>query len=395
MKVLKFLIFITVILSIIYPVGAYLCIIPILMLLLYMDKFERIIKTKNQSKSILLILTSLFLSTIFSSDIAFSICFNLILFLNLLLGSTIYRFLDYNDLKNMYKVMSYTCFVVCVFSIYQFVTGDVLKISSWVDYTSYGSITRVYSTFQNPNIFAGYTVLNLCFFITYYLFQQKNRTILTKVIIVLLSISLVLTYSRGAFISLCILIIFIFTLKKDKRLLRYLTFMLVFFYVFNTFSSMNRASIVSISTDSSSIYRIEIWKSAISIFLKSPLYGNGVGTLWYYLSLESDKLYKYVFHAHNIYLHIIGEAGIIGLFTFFYVVKIEIVKVLCTWKSNKHNQLGGVALGLIGTIVVTLVHGMFDGLVFIPSYSLIFVIYFSMYKALCYNCKFNNLKVMV
>jgi O-antigen ligase len=168
--------------------------------------------------------------------------------------------------------------------------------------------------------------------------------------------------------------------------------MILLYYGYNFFENTSRTDISTLVLDSSSLYRFEIWRASWDLFKESVLFGNGPGSVSKLLSYSSDKLKGYIFHSHNITLHLLAETGIFGLLAFCALVLSAVRKFRCFWKEYKHSDNSYVAIGFIAALTAMLVHGMVDCAVFIPSRSLIFLVYLSLFPALCIN-SYNKLKI--
>ncbi|MFZ5352173.1 MAG: O-antigen ligase family protein [Bacillota bacterium] len=379
-KLTRILLYIVVIMSVLFSPAAYLGILPILMLLIYQEKHQQLIEMFLKNKPIMIICLCIALSTFFSKEPLFSIAADVILFLLIAFWLILVFVVSPGRLDSLYRLLSIICFAVCIFGIYQVFSGDTEGLKSWVDQNSFGSLKRIYSTLQNPNIFAGYIVINLCFFISKYIHNDRLKDALLVPNILLLSACLILTYSRGGFISFCIAMSLLLIFKRNKALVLYMAVMVAAFYLYNSLGNINRAELDAIYKDSSNTYRIEIWRAAIQIFVQNPITGHGVGTLWYHLSTYSAKLYKYVIHAHSIYLHVAAELGVIGLGAFLYFAVIEFFGALKLWINNETDKNRYIFMGYLCSLTAIMAHGVFDAVIFIPSLSMIFISYFSLYK---------------
>ena len=110
------------------------------------------------------------------------------------------------------------------------------------------------------------------------------------------------------------------------------------------------------------VERMAHWESAAMMFAAHPLLGVGIGNYAavypaYALPNWSDPLG----HAHNYYLNVAAEAGIVGLIAYLFLWASAFwqgwraVRVTSGWQR-------GVAAGLLGMIVALSVHNGFDDL---------------------------------
>lgn len=194
---------------------------------------------------------------------------------------------------------------------------------------------RVYGTFGQPNPYAGYINIPLSIALALLLLGSSWLTrILAGLAAVLLAITVYLTQSRGAEIALVSALIFIVIvgmphLRKPIALLALavVCFLQLFFagwiptYVLRPVFKLlgtEQISFVAPSTqDYSTAERLAHWIAGIRMFLTHPLTGVGIGNYpdaypSYYLTIFVNSLG----HAHNYYINIAAETGVIGLAAF-------------------------------------------------------------------------------
>jgi putative inorganic carbon (hco3(-)) transporter len=232
---------------------------------------------------------------------------------------------------------------------------------------------------RNPNIFATYLTFNICYAGAYFI--KKGGGFYTAANIMLSSICLILTYSRGGFIAFIAAMIVIIIISKEIKAGVYLAFMILLYYGFNSLESTNRIDLSTIAVDGSSLYRLEIWKASWDLFKENVIFGSGLGSVSKLLSFSSDKLKGFIFHAHNIPLHLLAETGIVGFTVFLALVLSGIRKFISFWKEHKNSGYSYIAIGFIAALTAMIVHGLVDCVIFIPSRSLIFLIYLALFPA--------------
>ncbi|OLB98570.1 MAG: putative O-glycosylation ligase, exosortase A system-associated [Candidatus Rokubacteria bacterium 13_1_40CM_68_15] len=123
------------------------------------------------------------------------------------------------------------------------------------------------------------------------------------------------TYSRGGFIGLCVVLIFLFTRARAKALslgVLLLAGVLAAFVVPETFFS-RIGTIASYEQDQSAQARLKAWTLATQIALDSPIFGGG------FRVFEQDVWDQYfpgterAIVAHSIYFQTLAEHGFVGL----------------------------------------------------------------------------------
>lgn len=110
------------------------------------------------------------------------------------------------------------------------------------------------------------------------------------------------------------------------------------------------------------IERFAHWQAAVEMARLSPWIGVGLGN--YEAAYPTVRLLAWEFplgHAHNYYLNVLGETGIIGLCT--YLIMWATIFMI-TWRARRHpNPLSSAAAaGLLGTWAYIAVHSLTDQL---------------------------------
>ncbi|MEO8612076.1 MAG: O-antigen ligase family protein [Chloroflexota bacterium] len=108
--------------------------------------------------------------------------------------------------------------------------------------------------------------------------------------------------------------------------------------------------------------RLAHWQAALNMATAHPLLGVGFGN--YEIVYPDYRLVNWpepLGHAHNYYLNMLAEAGIIGLLVYG---KVWIGIMALSWRGRKHPDILSrfVIIGLLGTWVYLAVHSFFDNL---------------------------------
>ena len=157
-----------------------------------------------------------------------------------------------------------------------------------------------------------------------------NSVMLRIVFSSIIVISILLTFSRSAY--LCVAALVLFYSIRSGHFLRYsvligcVAILLIFTdnpisdRLFYTFESGN----VGKYDDSTSL-RFQIWDYALSKFSENPVFGVGFGKGPFFDTLLDAKYSNSILYAHNYYITQLYQLGIIGfslsLLTFFYMAK--------------------------------------------------------------------------
>ncbi len=178
---------------------------------------------------------------------------------------------------------------------------------------------RVYSIFDNPNTFAQVLLLLLplvlALVITAKHWQWK---VIAAGIFCVGGMAMAMTYSRAAWVGLaCSMAVFVF-LWKPKLLPAFIA-LCVLAVPFLPATVLNRILTITNTADSSTSSRVSLYRAAIEVIKRSPLTGAGLGTAATQEYIREFNLYhdKAPFvHAHNFYLEVWIQTGLLGVCSF-------------------------------------------------------------------------------
>ena len=205
---------------------------------------------------------------------------------------------------------------VSAYGICQYLFGWGYQSSAWVDSDMFSSIGfRVTATLQNPNMLGQYLVLMIpvggakllsC--------KTWPERIFYFASCGLMCICMILTFSRGAWLGL-VFAAAIFFVLLDPRLIMLAPFALVALYFVLPETVISRFTSIGNLKDNSTSYRVYIWLGTLAM-LKDGYWLCGVG--------PGEAAFNQVYpaysyntivapHAHNLFLQIVCDAGIVAL----------------------------------------------------------------------------------
>jgi putative inorganic carbon (hco3(-)) transporter len=224
---------------------------------------------------------------------------------------------------------------------------------------------RAFATFVTPNILGGY----LAMIIPLALIHKKSVWLIS-----LFSVALILSKSLGAGLSIFLAFILYFYLRKGLNKKR-LPFLLVVLAMFSAvlISRMN-AQKPHLLPSFSTLMRLDYWRQTLKIIQASPLVGVGIGNF--------DLTYSR--YAHNSYLQIWAEMGILGLASVLWLVFVVFQKGLETIRNVLYKKQ---AAALITAAAVFLIHNLLDFSFFLPEVAFIWWLILGMCAAERYQPK--------
>ena len=253
--------------------------------------------------------------------------------------------------------------VSAVIGVVQIFTGS-LELS-WLDTEMFSDINvRITATFDNPNVYATYLLLAIPFSLAFLIAKGERSKTPHIVGFVLLSVCMIETWSRGAWLGILVSLV-LFFLVYTRRSVAYLMLggavlpvasLLIPESVVNRFLSIGSAS------DSSATYRISAWRGVGRMLQENWFGGIGVGESAFsavypafsYAGIQAIR------HTHNLYLQILSETGIVGLVVFLLIVILFVQNCFeYLYRMRKGTDNGIVVAGL-SSVVAVLIMGLTD-----------------------------------
>jgi O-antigen ligase len=223
------------------------------------------------------------------------------------------------ELKRLCAGAGFAVLVSSLYGVYQRIQGVEVNIS-YVDLTlNEGMPGRVESFFDNPNTFAEVLILLLPLVVALVLCARHWWSRLAAGAIFAVGVAaLGMTYSRASWVgAACVAVVFVFLWKP--KLLPAFAAVCVLCVPLLPDSIWNRMLTIGSAPDSTAASRIPLYEAALAVIAKSPVSGAGLGTAAVQSYIKEYNLYHgeapYV-HAHNIYLELWVEAGVLGFLGF-------------------------------------------------------------------------------
>lgn len=271
--------------------------------------------------------------------------------------------------KDFLKALIAAAFIPLLMGVYQFFSKTGLDID--------GVANRIYGTFAHPNILATFALLLLMVLVNEIIIVknngQNNHSTLFKWSGLFLLTIIALTYTRIAWIGTLILFIIIGVVYYKKTFVYILAgtaLLYGLFFPFNTFLISNfnvnlqSISIISRLTarneDSDSIkWRTDVANKVIPLFTKKPILGYGYGSFPKVWDDNKDvtNIWDNTSEAHNDYIKIAFESGIIGLILFLGIFISLLYNQISFGVKNKW-----INIVFIASIIIYLVLSLSDNM---------------------------------
>ncbi len=216
-----------------------------------------------------------------------------------------------------------------------------------------GHIHRISAVFSHPNYFGtvAATVIVIC---AYKVLTSEENKVYFCFIAAANIVSLYLCKSMFAFIEVFIgILVLLAVLKKKKLLALWLSaavFMGAMIFIFRV-GLIPRLSDVEITVR----LRQNIWRLAIDQIKSDPFFGHGFMSFNYLFDTTIRS--RQVAHAHNIYLDMLLNFGLVGSALFLVYFARYYLAVVLAWVRDKRNVSAALILAVTAA---NLVHGATD-----------------------------------
>ena len=288
----------------------------------------------------------------------------------------------FKEPKNIHRFIWLYISALCIVCIYTIIhhaqfgfDGDS---AHWVmtpfynDHTAYGAALAIY----------------LILALTYVFLPgiKKSRRLLIIGVVVLLSVALMLSNCRAAWLSIvaamAVLICVLLRIKFRWIATAFVLLIGLFFAFQNQIIDAleknnqdasgdlveNIQSITNISTDASNLERINRWQSAFRLFKERPVFGWGPGTYQFvYAPYQMSKEKTIIStnagdggNAHSEYFGPLAEQGIIGSLLVLVLVIVTVYYGIKTYKRCENKTAKVLVLGATLAFISYFVHGLLN-----------------------------------
>ena len=331
-----------------------------------------------------------------------------------------------NNEKQINTILNTVIFLGSLFGIYGILQYLGIDFSFWGHNVGRQAVAGL---FGNVNYFAEYLIAILplaisLFFITS-IKSNRSKKILLLIGILAMGGSLLLTFTRGSYLAFGVSLIFmllLFVICRGKAFVRenrkifipILVAIILAVFLFAIPNPLNkqgtyiskikaRISIASIQKEFTSGRRMAIWKFTTMMIKDHPILGSGVGTFKYntvdyqaefFSQGDNRSLYPYglAFNAHNEYLEVWADLGIIGLGIFLWMIIGYFYYGLRFLKRTKDNYKQGAVIGLMGAVAAILIDGIFGFPLHLPATAILFWLFLGLTVAIIGRGKVNFLE---
>jgi len=258
----------------------------------------------------------------------------------------------------------------------------VLKNPSWLVNIGGKTYLRATSLFPDPHMLAFYLglTLPLAFWL---MLQAQKRKKLVMFGCSCIFIADLLTFSRGGYVGIFSGLIFvgIFFWKKIERKYKIITgiVLLAGVLIMLVPSPISQRFLSSFdSKEGSNQGRLVMWEKATEVTMNHLLLGVGIGN--YPLEVNPVATYRDPIYAHNTYLDIAAETGIVNMLIWIGILGVTVLDFLR--KSKQESAFFFAAISLI----IFSAHSVVETAIYSPVVLTLFLIILSFYNVETRHC---------
>jgi O-antigen ligase len=244
--------------------------------------------------------------------------------------------------------------ILPIFSGHTF-SGVVSEYSSMVVSVDGTNLLRASAFFPDPHIASFFWGMTLPFALALALLVSGWKRVYFSIASLFIFSADLLTFSRGGYLALIVALIVFLGFFFSSLLKKYIPFLFAFCFVLILLIAVPnpltaRLSSIFDFSDHSTSGRVAIWNEAIGIITDHPITGVGLGN--YSNTVLSSATYREPRYAHNIFLDISAETGIVNGIVFFLLLALSIIRALTSSEPLK------LAAGF--SLLIFFVHSLFE-----------------------------------
>lgn len=267
-------------------------------------------------------------------------------------------------LKKAAVALCVSLLLVSLYGVYQNLTGNMS--AEWIDTEMFDNIGgRVVSTFENPNMLGEYLILLLPI-VAALMLGDRNWTAKPTYIAAFAfgCLCLIYTWARGAWLGF-LLAAAVFILMWSRRSVALIVGGLCLLPLAVPYLPANivaRFTSIGDLADTSTNYRVYIWRGSTRMAADYALTGVGVGEQAF------NRIYPYYSfagiekapHSHNLYLQIFLELGIFGFILFVALLICFLQSGFTLAKKGEDKTVRLIGCGALCGVLAALLQGMTD-----------------------------------
>lgn len=263
--------------------------------------------------------------------------------------------------------------VSIIFGIILSTINEIWQVSTGYDFirgyapTINIGLVRATAAFKDANTLGIYlsAISPLVFGLTLYYFRNKAKSTMFFVSIIALT-GIIITYSRPALLAIYIALFFLSAVRKDKIIAA----LLIISALISPFIMPKSVKQWAKDVEYNPVRfmcnddRIAVYRNSINMLKAHPFIGLGANTyMKNYKKYKEFPEYRNIvtldyMYAHNMFLQMAVEIGLIGLAVFFWLIYKLFAQCRAIYHNIKDEYLKIVSLSLLACLIAFLVNGL-------------------------------------
>lgn len=267
-------------------------------------------------------------------------------------------------LKDIFFIGLLSAAIICIDGFIQFFYSvDALHAYPSFKYRYFYDTSGFYRGFPTacfpfPNDLSSWILLVLFPLVCLTIFDLRKNLVryMTSIISIGLFILFFLAKVRSAWLALAVSFVYIAISKNKAWLVILLILMLLVPYMLKMEMTQYIFSFYTME------HRFSMWQTGWEIFKKHPVIGNGLNTFFEEFRANRSDIDKGKrgSYAHNCYLQMASDIGVVGLGAFLWVIAAYFISVTRRLKKISDPFYGSIFWGMSIGIFAFLVHAFFD-----------------------------------
>jgi O-antigen ligase len=262
--------------------------------------------------------------------------------------------------------------IVAIYSVYQAFTGDTLfGILDATEADHYGghALWRARGLFSNTMSYS--YCLGQCMTMAFAFFigtrrEKSSRDYKYLYFFAAMAVSLVFTYTRGAWVGSGIALVamsFLYNWRLGLKVTGSIAALVVVCAMISPAVHDRLLMFTQASPDQAVSERYDLWRANWAMFKDHPWFGVGYGYNYYFTPEYNQKIFghpAFVAQAHNNFLQVIAGCGLVGFLAWVTFCGYFLWLSAKTFWQRRHENswLGGLALGIFGAQVFFHIGGL-------------------------------------
>jgi len=331
----------------------FLCLI-IIKILEYRKNGRPLFKYSYLNIPVLIFVVSLLLSTFFARSFYDSqkIFFERILFYTaifILVKETV------DTKKKFYFILGvfvFTALITGLDGLWQYFKGYDLFFGYPKNDPGIGKAVAISGPFGISNYFSGYLekILPLVVFLCF-VKRSKYLSISFFVTLFLLLFCWVYGFKREPWFSVSAAVIIVSFIVNRKYTIIFIAALTLICIISPHYASKRMSGTFHKGWDTG---RIGIWEEAVRLYKERPIFGQGLGGYERYNKLGNAS----IIHAHNVYLELLSDTGIVGLLSFLYLIGVFLIRSFHDIIKLRSKNSKLILAGLVSSCVSSFIGGL-------------------------------------